>query len=729
MFVSKYIMMLKYRFLFAALFFATFLFGQNNNHPTIPENGLPEFFGEFRPLTLDEIEDIPELDIQASRRNNLPSRVDNSTNKYFRGIILQKGGSCSQASGIAYNFTYQINYLRNLDSKDSANQYPSHFTYNFLNKGSGDNGSNYTDGWEIVKENGCPNLIDYGGLYPIGNKGWMSGFVKYWRAMNNRVLEYYRIDVSDEEGLLELKQYLYDYGNGSPVGGIVNYSAGVAAVKTRVVAKGQYEEFKKIVVEYSDPVDHAMTFVGYDDSVRFDFNNDGKFTNDIDINDDGEVNLQDWEIGAMIVANTWGTDWLGGNDGKVYCPYRLLAISHKEGGISNSQVYTVIPISYHQPTLLASLTIKHSNRSKLEIIVGVSEDIADTSPAFQYKYMAYDNRGGAYPMDGFTDDSIIIGLDMEPLLHQKNFEVNKFFLGVKESDKDQEFEGTIHSFEVYDLRKGFIIYSSPDSLLEIRNNTTTWLSAMPDDYFPRPYNLTTTNISSDSVLLTWNKPEVQNKKFNYRIEVNGKYGGYTNDTFSSILNVENGSRIRVKAVYYDIGKTSPPSNTVFISGLEKFPVASSGSALSFDGRNDCINCGDSFNLVASNFSIEFWAKRSAKGGNQFVIGHGKVKATHKGLHIGFRNNKLMCGFWGDDVHTDDPYYDDDWHHWAITYDTSSYMQTIYRDGEIAGERKADTHYLGTETLYIGCMNNDRWWFDGLLDEIRIWKKNPYPRRH
>src|SRR6056297_3137433 len=71
------------------------------------------------------------------RRVSLPYMVDNSTSIYFRPIFNQADGSCAQASGIGYHYTYEVNRLRGLPSDNPENQYPSHFTYNFLNDGSG----------------------------------------------------------------------------------------------------------------------------------------------------------------------------------------------------------------------------------------------------------------------------------------------------------------------------------------------------------------------------------------------------------------------------------------------------------------------------------------------------------------------------------------------------------------------------------------------------------------
>ncbi len=46
-----------------------------------------------------------------------------------------------------------------------------------------------------------------------------------------------------------------------------------------------------------------MTFVGYDDEICHDFYNSGQYTEDIDINGDGEMNLRHYEIGELIMAN------------------------------------------------------------------------------------------------------------------------------------------------------------------------------------------------------------------------------------------------------------------------------------------------------------------------------------------------------------------------------------------------------------------------------------------
>jgi len=121
-------------------------------------------------------------------KKSLPATVDNSQHPYLRPVFTQSHGSCGQASGIGYAFTYELNYRRGTPANSADNQYPTHFTYNYLNSGSGNSGSLYLDGWHIVEAAGCPNVTSYGGLANLGAQGWMNGYDKYLGAMNNRSL-------------------------------------------------------------------------------------------------------------------------------------------------------------------------------------------------------------------------------------------------------------------------------------------------------------------------------------------------------------------------------------------------------------------------------------------------------------------------------------------------------------------------------------------------------------
>jgi len=692
------------------------VFSQQIKNINPDKNGEPWIVGGFRDLSETEITKIPELILpELIKRASLPYRINNSKQPYFRSIVLQADGSCSQNSGIAYVFTYEINFLRGIHSTDSNNLYPSHFTYNFLNGGDGKNGSNYTDGWQIVKENGVPDLKTYGGLNPLDDDGWMSGYDKYKTGMVNRVSDYYRIKINTPKGLETLKRWIYDHGNGSSLGGLACFSAGIASATNRPIPLGLYEARKRIITKWSDPVDHAMTFVGYDDSVRFDFNNDKKYTNNIDITGDSIVDMRDWEIGALILANSWGLSW--GDSGFAYCPYRLLALPVSEGGISGGQAYVVIPKISYQPKMTLRLKLNHNKRNQLTVRTGVAEYLYASKPDFQISFTALAEKGGALPLQDEDNDTLEIGLDISPLIAQNICEPVVFFLNIIEDDGDTTGFGNLLSWSINDFRNGEKIYHSSDSNLVLVNNGITKSTIIINPFGAPPENLNLTQ-DKDKVLLTWEKPGNTSGLQQYIIRRDNKDYKSTADTFLWIPFDVNGTNYKAYAQY--ITGLSSPSNTVVLNNNLHLPVASSGYSLLFDGIDDCVDCGKSVKIADHDFSVEFWAKREPDAASRFVVGHGKYNSGNKGLHIGFRGNRFYFGFWGDDVQSDESFTDPNWHHYACTYDTVTKLQKLYRDGEFLIERKAKGNYKGNGSLYIGCMSATRWIFNGHLDEVRVW---------
>lgn len=176
--------------------------------------GLPEITPEIRA----RIDAIPEMVLSSvSSKLLLPDAVDNSQNIFMRPIFNQSQASCAQASGVGYDFTYEINWARNLPSNDEANQYPTHYTWNFLNGGSG-NGSWYFDGWDIIKENGCPNRNTWGGMAGSSIR-WMTGYDNYHSGMHNKVDSYWYIHVGTPSGLQTFKHWIDNHNAGTEIGG------------------------------------------------------------------------------------------------------------------------------------------------------------------------------------------------------------------------------------------------------------------------------------------------------------------------------------------------------------------------------------------------------------------------------------------------------------------------------------------------------------------------------
>ncbi len=447
-------------------------------------NGEPWWAGGWKMPDAEEMKKIdsyPKLTLPAKYKNNakyLPYKLDNTDQSYFRPIFSQMGGSCAQASGVGYNFTYEINMLNGTAADVADNQFPTHYTYNFLNDGSGANGSTYFAGWDIINAGGIPNVTTYGGMWPSTEsetmyKLWMDGFSKYSSGMDKRIVEVLTIPVGTPEGLQTLKQYFNDYCDGSPGGGVVNFAAGVSyTFNMGSLPAASENPGQLMVLKWDQNVNHAMTFTGYNDSLKWDFNADGKFTNDIDINGDGIVDMRDWEVGGLLMVNSWGTGWANG--GKAWVAYRTLAMSLEEGGIWTNSVHTVRIRDDFSPTLNLKATINFSDRKEIKIFAGVSSDTTAAEPEYTLQFPHFNYQGGAYGMKG--DSNVLeFGLDISPLLsYVQAGSKAKFFLCVEHKQDGTSGRGSITSFSITDDQSNE--YISPQTGVQIGANKITYVS-------------------------------------------------------------------------------------------------------------------------------------------------------------------------------------------------------------------------------------------------------------
>ncbi len=450
-------------------------------------NGEPWIVGGLRQLTPADYQMLSQIPQWKSPKpanaEDLPLQVDNTSNPWFRPIFNQSGGSCGQASGIGYNFTYEIDYERQIPANTPENQYPSHFTWNFLNGGVG-NGSWYFDGWTIINEIGCPTVYDYGGMAYGGEARWMSGYDKYFNGMFNRTLDFYAIDVSTHEGLETLKQWLYSRDGGTLPGGLANFGAGIGQATIGYLPSGTPNAGKSVVTQWGTTADHAMTFVGFDDEIMYDFNNDGQYTDDIDINNDGEVDLRDCEKGGLVMANSWGTGF--GFQGKAYVMYKLLADPMEEGGIWANAVHLVQTKADAEPLLTFKTTIKHTSRNKIKIMAGVATNPEAEKPEFIRSFPMFNYQGGDFYMQGGgsnADKTIEIGLDITDLLtYVEPGSEARFFVQIIEQDPSGAGDGEIVDLSLMDYTNGAMETESTMQNVSINQNDTTliWVNATID---------------------------------------------------------------------------------------------------------------------------------------------------------------------------------------------------------------------------------------------------------
>lgn len=405
----------------------------------------------------------------------LPSSVDNSTNMYFRPIFNQSGGSCGQASGIGYNFTYEMNYMRGTSAAYTQNQYPTHYTWNFINGGVG-NGSWYFDGWDIIRQNGCPNLPTWGGL-AVSSTMWMDGYDNYLAGMDNRVVSYQKIEnVNTPPGLEALKTWLYDRGTGAAAGGLANFAVYISGSDYVTLGNDSADAGKSMLVKWGNDGYHAMTIVGYNDDVKYDFNGDGLYTNDIDITNDGVVDMSDWEIGALKFANSWGTSYE--DNGFAYMAYKSIADEDKRGvnPFTWNAVHIVTTEAYHPVDGALKVEMIHPDRNDLVITTSVEQN--GTTYTKDYA-MAFNSAGGDLPLEGSGySDTLEFGLDISELLGQIDLTLCAHInLVIKESDSDDAYNGTAVQVHLMDYTSGTLVATrSDDTFVTITQDDTTTVS-------------------------------------------------------------------------------------------------------------------------------------------------------------------------------------------------------------------------------------------------------------
>ncbi len=126
-------------------------------------------------------------------------------------------------------------------------------------------------------------------------------------------------------------------------------------------------------------------------------------------------------------------------------------------------------------------------------------------------------------------------------------------------------------------------------------------------------------------------------------------------------------------------------------------------------------------LANNSFTLAAWARRWLTGEWRILMSQGTA-TTDQGLHFGYGPSDVFtCAFWGDDLSTADSYTDNDWHHWACTYDAGTNTRTIYLDGVQVAQDTATEDFQGSGVFHVG-KHIDGSTYAGALDEVTVHKR-------
>lgn len=383
----------------------------------------------------------------------LPSSVDNSTLKYFPPVFSQLGGSCAQASTVGYVFTYEMNRLLDRDASASpANRFNYLYTWNLLNGGS-DEGTYTMDGYSTSYFNGMMTEEDFPKETSVYQFCWASGYDKYYRAMHYRATRTVTMEVTDSSGIVALKRYLYDRGEDGKPGGIVSFSSAAEDWKFNNDYQGpSLTGYHCLLTKLATDGGHAMTIVGYDDSVQC-------------LTDDGALTY-----GAFIAVNSWGFYYH--DRGHYYLPYHFFASRPKAGaGADGGQLsndVSGVDVNYLEPEIVFKVDMDYTSRDDIAFAMGIADKPWKEKPMTSYIVNIFTNAGGDYMMQGSQGPSSIeLAFNFSDYAARlEGMKEPKFFLNISRVNRGfKTGQGSVSAVEVYDYRAGGapVIYRSPDA--------------------------------------------------------------------------------------------------------------------------------------------------------------------------------------------------------------------------------------------------------------------------
>lgn len=247
-------------------------------------------------ISMSESDELgTQYELQATIPKAFDISTDSTTKNYFPPIGNQgEVGSCTAWATTYYQFTYEVNRLRGINTTEE-NSYSPTWTYNYTNKGV-DKGSNIVNAYGILKNQGAMQLKDlpyYSSLEQY-SFDWPTNVEKMLDALHYRAdYESKFVGSTSSSDFTRIKQKIAD-------GHIAVVTTDIENWKT---AKNSSGEYFVVTGSRDYKSSHAMAVVGYDDNIKVTVNG---------------TTL----TGAFKVVNSWGEDW--GNSGYIWVCYDAL---------------------------------------------------------------------------------------------------------------------------------------------------------------------------------------------------------------------------------------------------------------------------------------------------------------------------------------------------------------------------------------------------------------------
>ena len=472
----------------------------------------------------------------------------------------------------------------------------------------------------------------------------------------------------------------------------------------------------KYVKSWGETFNHALTVCGYDDRIEFDLDGDGKV---------GEA--EEDEVGAWIIANSWGDGWE--NKGFIYCPYKY---SYAVG----TDTWTWTPGAFvirkdYRPLRTIKLLMEYSHRSELLLSAGVSENLNATKPdkTIPFEHFRYaGNTLGADPApevpmlgrwtDGMHYEPMEFGYDLTDL----TFSVDrtkplKYFFIVK-TKTGAIGSGTIHNASIinYEIENEGVEIPFGQKDVEIKNKgrETVITVVVPGEQLYPP-----TNLSLEDGVLVWSAPQAssltltgyhvyEGTRLVAQLPVSQTYYTPAEDACDAFT---------VRAVYRagQYGQESAASNAVVLE------VPQQGANQIANMNEGSIVIPNAISEMLGQATIEFWMRNDKNVSYTHQVGPGWGTF----LFHNSNNGTLSVGWdssGSDRLNVSDVFSTlKKWNHIAIVINGN--VLTLYVNGTKKGSITSSS-YSGLTAfgdLQFGRTSDINQWWIGGLDEIRVWK--------
>ena len=141
-------------------------------------------------------------------------------------------------------------------------------------------------------------------------------------------------------------------------------------------------------------------------------------------------------------------------------------------------------------------------------------------------------------------------------------------------------------------------------------------------------------------------------------------------------------------------------------------------------RSDELTSNSTVSLTGTSFTASYWMRRDSSQSEDVAFSIGKLATNRQYLTMGFDGeNRVYCSFFGDDLRSVTWYTDTNWHHYACTFDKTTLVRQLFRDGQLIAQDIAGGAFTPPASpIILGQRYDSMPGFSGSLDEFILYNR-------